>query len=733
MPPSSDGASVIATQLKNVVLDEEHLELLNDAARRVHRITFAASELIALHLARCYRDGVAFPSVSATWIKSAMLDVSVLGSGLFPEAARRAADPEVMTTRQQCMADLSPGDRRGVDNMLMANAIGMAATFTTNLGRHFGARMRRFVRAHWPVAEGATKEQKKAWALEMLKVTADLCAMEGSARKSDASFHAWVDEWRERLRLRNLPSACIDEDAKKASEKLLYASCAVNEYFETRGQRCFACWPIRRHFCPGFINVDTKAIGELLHLDKGYENAKATECKERKAAQELRKAQRSSIGRPVILRPSHRRRHAAAVAWATADATAQDAARRLQAAWRSRQAPMRRWLAAQAAKHPNAIGRLKMLARAARRRARDARARNDRLRAQHKEDRWASVLTFGKSLKIPKKLCFAGSLRTDGVSVRLLFKPRCAGKRKRDASDDALPTTGLYAIEQLKHLSRQKRVEVIGADPGKRELLVCANVSADVPDDRVLKEMPTARLTSGERRHALRAERNARCSVDFSSLSSHNSKSAVLATLQGYFSARHELADVAFEAYSSPIHRKRRWAAHRAAQRSMTDFVRRIKSLRQSEDSTLILAYGSWSNCAGRPGAPCNRGHPPCIGIGLRRELSKHFLVAVTPEHWTSKTCCLCGHQCGACAEVDAERRDEKMARAESDEEQRRASRFSVRGLRRCTNAACAAFLNRDLNASINIGRRCVDALRGAVIEANDDEFARLRVDLNMT
>ena len=282
-------------------------------------------------------------------------------------------------------------------------------------------------------------------------------------------------------------------------------------------------------------------------------------------------------------------------------------------------------------------------------------------------------------------------MRTDGVSVRLLFKPA-----------------------------------------EERELLVCTNVSAAVASEKVLRGAPTTRLTAGERRHALRAERNARCTLDFSSLSNHNSKSVALATLQAYFDARRGVADVAFAAYASPIHRKRRWQAHRASQRCMTDFVRRIRGLQKDRGSTLVLAYGSWGGVAGRPGQVCNRGHAPCLGVGLRRELSKHFVVAVTPEHHTSKTCCLCGHECGPCDDVDAQRRQDKIARATSDEERRRASRFSVRGLRRCTNAACAAHLNRDLNASVNIGRRCADALRGVAIDAAEDDFERLRLSLNV-
>ena len=43
----------------------------------------------------------------------------------------------------------------------------------------------------------------------------------------------------------------------------------------------------------------------------------------------------------------------------------------------------------------------------------------------------------------------------------------------------------------------------------------------------------------------------------------------------------------------------------------------------------------------------------------------------------------------------------------------RRASRSSVRGLRRCNNESCAvSYWNRDVNAARNIGRRCVGMLK---------------------
>jgi len=163
-------------------------------------------------------------------------------------------------------------------------------------------------------------------------------------------------------------------------------------------------------------------------------------------------------------------------------------------------------------------------------------------------------------------------------------------------------------------------------------------------------------------------------------------------------------------------------------QASMTDFVRRIRSLQRDDNIPLVLAYGSWASVAGRP-APCNRGHPPCVGIGLRAQLSKHFLVVSTPEAYTSKTCSLCGSCCGSCADVDAIHRAAKVANAKNDNERAYAARFSVRGLRRCQNECCAAHLNRDYNAAINIQRRCKAMLTSGfhmTLDETEAEFDRL-------
>ena len=85
-------------------------------------------------------------------------------------------------------------------------------------------------------------------------------------------------------------------------------------------------------------------------------------------------------------------------------------------------------------------------------------------------------------------------------------------------------------------------------------------------------------------------------------------------------------------------------------------------------------------------GASCvKRGNPPTIGVGLMRKLAKRFVVSLTPEHHTSKTCCRCLEPCGPWTEL----------------EQRRGKR--VRGLRIRQDEDCKLPQNRDRTGASNI------------------------------
>ena len=136
--------------------------------------------------------------------------------------------------------------------------------------------------------------------------------------------------------------------------------------------------------------------------------------------------------------------------------------------------------------------------------------------------------------------------------------------------------------------------------------------------------------------------------------------------------------------YAQIGHRKRTWKTAIKGQQSEERLYKRLDTFK-TDNRPLVLAYGAWGLVSGRPGA-CNRGNPPCIGVGLMRKLSKRFLVCPTPEAYTSKTCCRCFGESGPWKEMEEIRGK------------------TIRGLRRCTQRDCMLVVNRDKNGAINIG-----------------------------
>ena len=247
-----------------------------------------------------------------------------------------------------------------------------------------------------------------------------------------------------------------------------------------------------------------------------------------------------------------------------------------------------------------------------------------------------------------------------------------------------MPVRGMWAIDELKRVSRLNELHVIGIDPGKRELVVCTD-----SDDSESKAM---RYTSSQRRNdmrtrqyavesqrekpedVIRGEReDAKC----------NSRSENLSTFVQYAASRQGHLTESLTYYSELHHRQRRWKSYIKRQKSEERLYANLAAFK-TDDRPLVLAYGAWGLIAGTI-SPCNRGNPPCIGVGLLRKIAKRFIVALTPEQYTSKTCHKCMGTCGA----------HKSLRNSQNRE--------IRGLRVCQDESCKSHLNRDANASRNI------------------------------
>lgn len=287
---------------------------------------------------------------------------------------------------------------------------------------------------------------------------------------------------------------------------------------------------------------------------------------------------------------------------------------------------------------------------------------------------------------VARRRRFDFAFTTDGVGARVQMR---AAKASGDGNEAlrSLPKRGIWAIDQLKHVTRASELHVIGVDPGKRELVSC--VDMDDP-----KGCSPVRYTQRQRQRDLRSRQytdeaqraKPQIVTDAEAqLAGFHSRSADLTAFCAYCDKRHQSLEACLAFYGHLDHRKRRWKTVIKTQQSEERLYKKLEALR-SDDRPLVLAYGSWGMVAGRPGSAANKGNVPCIGVGLMHKLARRFIVAPTPEAYTSKTCCRCLGEAGPWAEVE-----ETMGK-------------KIRGLRRCKERDCMIPINRDKNGATNIG-----------------------------
>ena len=315
---------------------------------------------------------------------------------------------------------------------------------------------------------------------------------------------------------------------------------------------------------------------------------------------------------------------------------------------------------------------------------------------------------------------FAFSFTTDGVSLHLNMETK-AKEKAAFKQNETMPLRGIHSIDALKKLTRSEDVHTIGIDPGKRELIVA--VDQDNP------KQPSVRYTLAQRQKDMRTRQYAdelkrakpyAVVVAEEDLSQFNSKAPSLAGFAEFaYARRRSMNDLPIlqEFYNIVAHRERRRKTRIKMQQSEAKLINRISALHSKKDARkLVLAYGAWGMVAGRPNAAGNKGNPPAIGAGLMKKLALHFIVAPTPEHYTSKTCVKCMGLCGPHSTLKNKNGKE------------------IRGLRVCQHEGCGLLQNRDKTGATNIGLQFVRLLKGQspIREMSETElkFHRLNVCL---
>jgi SAM-dependent methyltransferase len=348
------------------------------------------------------------------------------------------------------------------------------------------------------------------------------------------------------------------------------------------------------------------------------------------------------------------------------------------------------------------------------------RKRDDPTLIEEKASVFGQVLDL-RAAGVHRRTHFAFAFTTDGVSLHLnMEKP---GGKAKAAKMAAFPMRGIHSIDELKRVSRLEKVKaedvhVVGIDPGKRELIVAVDQDDHKSVVRyTLQQRQKDMRIRQYRDEAKRCKPWQACDAE-ENLSTLNSKAPSLQEFARYAQTRRRLLrehQEIHDFYDEEHHRDRRRKTRIKAQQSEARVVNRLAAMHsQGDERRLVLAYGAWGLVAGRPNQASNKGTPPAIGAGLMKRLALHFVVAPTPEHYTSKTCVKCLGPCGPHPTLKTKEGKE------------------IRGLRVCQHEGCGLFQNRDKTGASNIGlqfRRLLQD-KGPIRGMSDEELEFHRLDM---
>jgi hypothetical protein len=301
--------------------------------------------------------------------------------------------------------------------------------------------------------------------------------------------------------------------------------------------------------------------------------------------------------------------------------------------------------------------------------------------------------------------------------------PSSLRTRKRNAPEEASGPSNARpkSKKQLKREARARRTEdlletlkssgvdpqrVVGADPGKRNLLVLSSESA--PDGHLRhkdrKQQPGGQTISYSfrqraheaghlRRNAQQAERRPpEVTGAEQGLADYDGRVTGLADFIEYLAARFRAETVCQEPYAEPIWRLIRWYNWRGRRRADDKFAYRVV---QTFGPTAVIAYGTGAGFHALPNLPPS----PVQGLFKRIKAMEHFGLNVvpTPEPYTTRTCSRCKGQLDA----DPSRIKYKNQRW-----------VVPRGIRRCNSVTCGGRRwDRDTNAVINIRANLIHRL----------------------
>lgn len=469
-------AHTYAQSCQTLIPDAEHLAKLQDAVARMHHIKILAGELLCRHIHRCMDERIELPVFSQTWCRQLYKEVSTASRAMHVTTD----DPCLTETAEQMQADMAfdRPSRAGLTQLLSLEAISLKTSINLNITRHFKKRLHAFVR--WTFHSGERNVMPAAeyarHKLAMLQVTNDLLRPEHNKNlESPSEFHPWIEQYRMFFDLNVLlRNDSFEFVAKVSPQRFLPAMRLINRAFEGSGKHTFSLMPLTRKLRPGFVLLDVTAWSEVLGISPTQSRQASVK------ASAMRRKQEKLDG--TYVSPIEKK----------ALAQQEKEARQLQK--ESERQERAKLLQNESAAEKKKRMREEKAEREECKRQKQAEAHKKKMADQAAKDEFYATFARAFARQRKKKLRFGHSIRTDGVSARLLYYKEHHKNGKIDNTN--VPKRGLYTIDEIKHMSRLREDDmcVIGIDPGKHDLIYA------VGDNYLTNSDHRLRYSSAQRR-----------------------------------------------------------------------------------------------------------------------------------------------------------------------------------------------------------------------------------------
>lgn len=312
---------------------------------------------------------------------------------------------------------------------------------------------------------------------------------------------------------------------------------------------------------------------------------------------------------------------------------------------------------------------------------------------------WNQIFKMDKAIfQGTDKWKFFYSLRTDGVSVSLLFQRKQSPKyqkgkkhsKKKSGTPDFERLISEYTPEERASF---KDRPLIGGDPGTFNIINLVQVG-----DKKIQMKYTSRqigkesYSSQNRKKRLKLEKRAGIPELNSSLGEYRSKTMNFSKFQDFIKKKLEVLVQTQNHYQQIIYRKQALRTYIYKEKSEAKFLNRIE---EKFGKNCVIGWGNWSR---RPGF---KGSKPSPGIRLKRKVARRFTVVTVYEAYTSKICPYCGNE--------LKNREYRKTKKKRKNKSKKGKIYRALVCEECCSLKNGSkihrFMHRDTVGSINIGK----------------------------